>query len=238
MSGSNSSAPSVSIPVFETEGDPLALTVHSQPLPVSVAAGPQTRAGRLRMLLVMAICAAPVLASYFTFYVVKPHGHAYSDLITPTRDLPADLPLTDLQGQGVRPESLKGQWLLTLVQPGACDSECDRMLFMQRQLREMLGKERDKVDKVWLVPDDQPLSAALMKAVSDAPAVTVLRVPPQRLQAWLQPAPGHRLGEHLFLIDPMGRWMMRTPAHADPMAVKKDLERLLRASASWDQPGR
>lgn len=234
MSGSNSFVPSAST----VEGDPVALTVHSQPSPVAVAAGPRTRAGRLRMLLVMAICAAPVVASYFTFYVIKPHGHAYSDLITPTRDIPADLSLTDLKGQPVRAESLKGQWLLTLVQPGACDLACDHMLFMQRQLREMLGKERDKVDKVWLIPDDQPLPAGLAKAVNDAPAVTVLRVPAQQLQAWLQAAPGHQLNEHLFLIDPMGRWMMRTPAQPDPIAVKKDLERLLRASASWDQPGR
>jgi hypothetical protein len=30
------------------------------------------------------------------------------------------------------------------------------MLFEQRQLREMLGRERDRVDNLWLVPDDAP----------------------------------------------------------------------------------
>jgi hypothetical protein len=39
----------------------------------------------------------------------------------------------------------------------------------------------------------------------------------------------------------MGNWMMRFPAGLDIQSAakaKRDLDRLLRASASWDQPGR
>jgi hypothetical protein len=39
----------------------------------------------------------------------------------------------------------------------------------------------------------------------------------------------------------MGNWMMRMPAHMDvekASKVKRDLERLLRASNSWDNAGR
>jgi hypothetical protein len=36
----------------------------------------------------------------------------------------------------------------------------------------------------------------------------------------------------------MGGWMMLAPADLDPMKFKRDLERLLRASASWDRAGR
>jgi hypothetical protein len=36
----------------------------------------------------------------------------------------------------------------------------------------------------------------------------------------------------------MGMWMMRMPPAPEPARVKRDLERLLRASASWDQAGR
>jgi len=39
-------------------------------------------------------------------------------------------------------------------------------------------------------------------------------------------------------VDPMGEWMMRFPAQPEPARVKRDLERLLRASSFWDQPGR
>ena len=54
----------------------LGLTVYDLPDPVQVAeveAG-RTVSGRLRMLLVMLVCAAPVVASYLTYYVIRPQG--------------------------------------------------------------------------------------------------------------------------------------------------------------------
>ena len=53
-----------------------------------------------------------------------------------------------------------------------------------------------------------------------------------------QDNPLFKLAEHLYVVDPMGRWMMRVPGEPDPARLKRDIERLLRASASWDRPGR
>lgn len=212
--------------------DALSMTVHSLPSSGS------PRRSLLQMWLVIAVCAAPVIASYYSFYVLKPHGSAYSELIQPAVELPAELPLRDLQGRPVAASSLKGQWLLITVQDGACDTACERMLFMQRQLRDMLGKERDKLDKLWLIPDDAPLRPELLKALDQGVAPTLLRVPREALQGWLKPETGHAYGEHLFLVDPLGRWMMRSPAAPDPSRFKKDLDRLIKANAGWDRPGR
>jgi hypothetical protein len=74
----------------------------------------------------------------------------------------------------------------------------------------------------------------------------VLRVDPLQLGQWLVAAPASQLPDHRYLVDPLGNWMMRFPAafktgELDTSAaknIKRDLERLLRASASWDQPGR
>lgn len=215
------------------------MTVHSMPDPEAAAAQQRTRAGRLRMLLVIAACAAPVIASYFSFYVLKLRGDAYSDLITPTVEIPAALSLQDLDGKPVAPEALKGQWLLTLVQDTACTAECEGRLYMQRQLREMLGKERDKVDKLLLLPDGEAMRPELRQVLTQQGVpVTVLRAPREQIEAWLKPASGHSLDEHLYVIDPMGRWMMRTPVQPDPAKLKRDLDRLLRASSSWDRAGR
>lgn len=221
--------------------DPVSMTVHEQPSSQdlqALVARERTRGGRVRMLLIMAFCAAPVIASYFTFYVIQPKGRAYSELIVPTVDLPLNLPLQTLDGSAVDAATLKGHWLLVAVQGGACDATCDRQLFMQRQLQAMLGKERDRVNKIWLIPDVEPVPASVMQALSQGAATTVLRVPRPALEAWLAPAGGHALNEHLYLVDPMGNWMLRTPVQADPAKVKRDLDRLLRASASWDRPER
>ncbi|HET9643311.1 MAG TPA: hypothetical protein VFP68_08125 [Burkholderiaceae bacterium] len=198
----------------------------------------RTRAGRWKMLAVLAVCAAPVVASYFTYFVIRPQGrNNYAALIQPTRGIPLRLPLVDLDGRPVDPASLKGQWLLVSVGSGSCDAACDRRLFLQRQLREMLGKDRDRVDKVWLVIDDKPIAPGLREALAKPPTI-VLRVPRGALAGWVQPEVGHALEEHLYLVDPMGEWMMRAPADPDPKKLYRDLDRLMRASAGWDRPGR
>lgn len=198
----------------------------------------RTRAGRWQMLLLALVCAAPVAASYFSYYVVRPQGHTnFGALIEPQRPLPA-LTATNLQGQSVPLASLKGQWLLISVAGGACDAECESNLYLQRQVREGLGKEKDRVDWVWLVDDAKPVRAALQPALHEA---VVLRLPAAELAQWLQPAAGHGLNEHLYVVDPMGHWMMRFPADLDKAGAgkaRRDLERLLRASAGWNQPGR
>lgn len=234
MSGSNTSAPGSAASTPE----PLSFTVHSQPDPRALGA-PQQRAGRLKMLMVLAICAAPVIASYFTFYVVKPQGSAYGELISPTVEVPSDLPLTDLQGRPVAADSLRGQWLLVAVQPAACDAACEQQLFVQRQLREMLGKERARVDKIWLIPDSgTPRAEVLAAVMQKGVEATVLRVPQDRLAAWLKPAAGKALTDHFYVVDPLGRWMLRAPAAPDPKKFQGDLSKLLKASAGWDNPGR
>jgi cytochrome oxidase Cu insertion factor (SCO1/SenC/PrrC family) len=228
----------------EPSPQPLTLTVHSLQPPdlgdPAAAARRRTSSGRLRMLLVLAVCAAPVVASYLAYYVFKPQGRAnYGALIDPPREWPPALPLSTLDGAAVAPETLLGQWLLVAAGPAACDAACERRLFTQRQLREMLGRERDRLDKVWLVTDAAPLRPELRRALEAPPApVTVLRVPAAALARWLEAEAGQALDAHLYLVDPRGRWVMRMPAEPDPGRVRRDLDRLLRASSSWDRAGR
>jgi hypothetical protein len=214
------------------------MTVHSMPAAALQDGGARTRSGRIKMLLVLLACAAPVLASYFMYFVVRPDARSnYGTLILPTRAMPA-LPMQTLDGKPLAASVLKGQWLLIAVGPAECPEGCQKRLFMQRQLREMLGRERDRIDKLWLISDDAAVSPALRAALDDEPALTVLRVPREALAAWLAPAAGAGLDEHLYLVDPMGEWMMRFPVPADPARIKRDLDRLLRAASSWDRAGR
>lgn len=225
--------------LLEAQDQPLGLTVHAMPmLDRSGARSPNTAAGRWKMLAVLLVCAAPVIASYFTYYVIRPEGRRnFGELIDPQRPLPT-LATQALDGQAGELTALKGQWLLLSVAGGACDAHCEKNLYFQRQLREALGKEKDRVDRVWLINDEAAIPEALRPALASS---TVLRVSPAALAQWLEPAAGQRLQDHLYLVDPLGNWMMRFPADldaADAAKAKRDLERLLRASSSWDQAGR
>jgi hypothetical protein len=200
----------------------------------------RTRRGRLQMLLVLAACAAPVVAAYVAYFGWHPQARTnYAELITPARAMPDDLPLADLRGEPVRARALQGQWLLVVVSGGNCDATCERHLWIQRQLREALGRDAERVDKVWLIDDRREPSPAAMAGVeSGGRPATVLRVPASALARWLQPAPGQALEDHVYIVDPHGDWMMRTPIHPDPARMKRDLDKLLRASEGWDRPGR
>jgi hypothetical protein len=234
MSGSNSSA---------RDAEPLGLTVHSLATPDlsdgAQATAQRTRVGRLKMLLVLLVCAAPVIASYFTYFVIRPEGRTnYGELILPTRSLPPALSLQTLDGQPVDAVTLHKQWLLVVVSPSSCNPACETQLYMQRQMREMLGREKDRLDKLWLVTDGEAPAPALVSALQAGEPVTILRARRDEVAAWLQPAAGQALESHLYLVDPMGDWMMRFPPTPEPARVKRDLEKLLRASSSWDEAGR
>ena len=195
--------------------------------------------GRWQLLGLLLVCATPVIASYFTYYVIRPEGRRnFGELMQPLRPMPADLAVQTLDGQQRKLGELRDQWLLVSVGGAACDADCRNNLYLQRQLREAMGREKERLDWLWLVTDDAALPADIAPALDQA---TVLRVDGVALAKWLAPQAGHALSEHLYVIDPQGQWMMRFPARMDGAGAgqaRRDLERLLRASSSWDQPGR
>ena len=229
----------------------MSFAVHSMPSPETAGRDVRrTARGRLQMLAVLLVCAAPVVASYLAYFVVRPQGRTnYGEFVQPPRPLSDALALRDLAGKPVDTASLRGQWLLVVVGDGACDALCERQLVLQRQLYDTLGAERDRVDKVWIVDDAGAPRADTLRAVRAGDsggqpagnaigATTVLRADRAALDAWLQPTAGQPIGAHLYIVDPRGDFMMRAPVSPEPAKLKRDMDRLLRASASWDPAGR
>jgi hypothetical protein len=143
--------------------------------------------------------------------------------------------------------SLRGQWLVMSVAHAGCDATCESTLFLQRQLRAGLGKDKERVDWVWLIDDDAPVPAAMLPRLEGS---TTLRISAQSAAQWLGDGAAGPLYGSVYLVDPLGNYMMRFPTldlQADSTQeakllhakkVKRDVERLLRASASWDKTGR
>ena len=184
---------------------------------------------RWKLFLVMAICAAPMIASYFTYYVIKPQSRTnYGTLLDP-RQYP--LPLLNsskLDGTPARLQDYQGKWIMLQVAGGDCDADCKSRLFTMRQLRLMQGKEMERIELVWLITDAQPLETMIMREYD---ATDMLRVDARRLQAWLPVDAGTSAADHIYLIDPLGNLMMRFPKNADPNKMKNDIAKLLLASS-------
>lgn len=187
-------------------------------------------AGRWKLLAVLAVCAAPMIASYFTYYVIKPTGkNNYGTIIDPRQYPTPELNMTNEEGaKPVALSELRGKWLMVQIDGGSCVETCQRKLLEMRQLRLAQGKAMDRIERVWLITDTQAINAQIKPGIA---GTYQLRTDRAALEKWLPTDNGSQIQDHIYVIDPLGNLMMRFPKDADPNKVKKDLGKLLKASA-------
>lgn len=193
-----------------------------------------TKRGRIQMILLLLVCAAPVIVSYFTFYVIKPSGGKTNigELVYPVQPAPIEL---------LGP-SLQGQWTMLIARSSAeCkvgQDACVSLLYLMRQVRIAMGRESQRVQLVWLVTDEGPIDPELEKAYDkEVAGFTFMRLPKdakqrEQIKQWLD-ADG--AGTAIHLLDPRADRMMRFKTDQgvpDFKKVSKDLEKLLKWNAT------
>ena len=212
--------------------------VYSLPDPSQAQTEISAPSGRGKLLIVVLLCVLPMLVSFLAYRYVRLGGHATGgELIHPAQPMP-EISLPGKDGKPILLNSLKGQWLLVGVGDTACVDDCAQRVFLQRQLRETLGKDRDRVDRVLVAQGAGELAAPLRAQSGD---LVILQDDAGQLMPWLNVPPGQSAKDYQFLVDPLGNLMMRFPAKFDSAGaakIRRDLERLLRASVAWDGPGR
>jgi len=195
-----------------------------------------TKRGRIQMILLLLVCAAPVIASYFTFYVIKPQGGKTNigRLVSPVQPMP----LTGLDAQ------IQGKWTLLLARPASeCkvgNDACVSLLYLMRQVRIAMGKESQRLQLIWLVTDGEAINPELQKAYDkEVAGFTFIRLPKdqaqkEKLLQWLKLDDAEAA---IHLVDPRGDRMMRfatKPETPDFKKVSKDIEKLLK----WNPTGK
>ena len=176
--------------------------------------------GRRTLLLITAVAIAPVLVSYAIYYFFPRDAAINYGTLLPAATAPA-IEGTAADGAPFRLGDVKGRWVLVSASDGACDSACERTLHATRQARTMQGKEQDRIVRVWLYAGNAPPPREL---VAQHPGLVVVRVP----AASLAELPG--ADRRVWLVDPLGNFVLAYPADPDIKGVAKDLARLLRAS--------
>jgi len=190
--------------------------------------------GRWKLLAVLLVCAAPLIGSYFTYYVIKPTSRTnYGELLDPRQYPIPPLGITMLDGKPTGLDAYKGKWIMLQVGTSDCQQACRDKLTAMRQQRLMQGKEADRLERVWLATDAQPLDTMLLREFD---GVHMLRVQADALAKWLPVEPGSQASDYMYLIDPLGNLMMRFPKDFNQDVeqrnkVKKDIGKLLKASA-------
>src|SRR5215467_1066134 len=184
----------------------------------------QRRRGRRIALVILAFCAAPTVAAWLAYFVWPPQARTnYGKLVEP-RAL-SDPELRRPDGTSFHLSQLRGKWVLLQVDSAACGEGCRKKLVYMRQTRLALGKDADRVERVWLIDDAAAPDSAVLR---EHEGLTVARASTTPLLADLR---GRENAEaHIFLVDPRGNLMLRFPGDPDGRKMLRDLSQLLRAS--------
>ena len=182
-----------------------------------------TTSARNKRLLVLlaAIALAPVLLSYAAYYFWPRDARVNYGTLLATRAL-APIQGTRLDGTPFASADVAGRWLVVYAAPGACPADCAAALYASRQARTIQNAERERVARLWLVTDATRPAEAL---VAEHPDLAIVVVHPGIL---VQLPQG---GDAIYLVDPLGNFVLAWPSKPDIKAMAKDLGRLLRASS-------
>lgn len=193
---------------------------------------PDRKKTRRMLLLLGAISLAPIAGSLLLYYFWKPQSFTnYGELIAVAPLAGLTIPARD--DKPFRIDELRGNWVLLMADSGNCDDYCQSKLYVMRQIRLTQGKDRERIERVWLIPDGvRPPPAIEVEYQGTRPILLVTGDFLARLPASGSPR------DHIYVIDPFGNLMMRFPRNVDPQRMKNDINKLMKISGGWIQTGK
>jgi len=184
----------------------------------------KTKKGRVQLLLVAAVFLGPLALAtwlYFGGQALTPEGRTNNGtLLEPIINLTDVLPGSPLH------VPTDGHWSLIYVNSAACDEACEYSLYTLRQSRLMLGKEMDRLLRVFLHGDTAPDTVLLadehqgLITLQDSDLGDLLE---NKKPTDLEPG-GY------FLVDPLGNLVLYFRPDIEPSAMVEDIKHLLELS--------
>jgi len=179
--------------------------------------------GRSQLLLVAAVFLGPLLAAAWLYYgsSLRPAGGSNAGtLLEPVVNVADEVPDSTLL------DRVPGRWVLLYAGSGACEQDCRDALYRSRQSRLMLGREMDRVARVFLQSDSAPDTV-----VAGEQQDGLITMSDTGLAALLErKRPGNVASGGLYLFDPLGNLVMYFPPDLDPREMVGDIKHLLRLS--------
>ncbi len=181
-------------------------------------------AGRVQLFLISLVFFGPLILAawlYFSGEGFRPEGKTnHGQLLEPLINISEALPDASIN------QHIGDHWLLVYSNLGICDEACEYSLLTLRQSRLMLGKEMDRVQRVFLhgesLPDTVWLADQHAGLISQSDSSLSGLLEEQR--------PAELAAGGYFLIDPLGNLVMYFRPDLDPKEMVEDIERLLELS--------
>lgn len=183
----------------------------------------KTTWARAQMLLIATVFLGPLAVATWMYYsgALLPEGRTnHGALLEPVLNVAEEVPGSEVATLG------DGYWVLIYSNSGECADDCRHALYTLRQSRLMLGKEMERLKRVFLhgvsTPDTVFLAdehAGLVSLRDDGLVSLLNNKKPETLSA----------GGY-FLMDPLGNLVMYFEPETDPSDMVEDLKRLLKLS--------
>lgn len=182
--------------------------------------------GRLQFLALLAAFLLPIAIVGGMYWMNwNPGGAGYGTLIKPPRELALEaMPTHD--GKPFKPEDWRDKWHLVYISAGTCSGQCEKDLYEMRQIHASLAKEIERLQRVWLVKGE--MSATDLQTMQQKyPDLVILPAADTLAQQFT--AAG-QADDRFYLVDPLGKLMMRYPKDAEAKGIRNDVLKLLRYS--------
>lgn len=189
---------------------------------------------RLMLVLLAAVFIVPILIAWIMYQNLDSWWSGttanHGELITPARPIP-DTQLHNAKGEPFESDFLKHKWTLIIFSPEECDPTCRENLYKTRQIRILLKRDQVRVQRLYITSEALP--QAVYKELKEAHSdLLVARVPENSMaEVTTLFEPDHKsTGGSIYLVDPLGNYMMRYPPEASPKMMLQDMKRLLEVS--------
>lgn len=185
------------------------------------------------LLILFAITFLPLAAATLLYLFApdwRPWGTSNNGtLIMPPRPLSAE-GLTALEGEPVDASLLTGKWTFVYIGSPDCDTECRGQLYEMRQARLALGRNADRVQRLYVYPHAEGTPTDLARLVKENPGLHFTRSAPGWVDMFEVDERDPAEAGRLYVVDPLGNLMMRYEPELDASMLLEDMKRLLKAS--------
>lgn len=185
---------------------------------------PRRKSARVQLLLIAAVFFGPLLIAawlYYGGYFAESLGRSnHGALLEPIVSLGDELPASPLHAHN------EGHWLLLYANERACGDDCRNALYTTRQSRKMLGKEMDRVRRVFLHGTTPPDTVFLAAEHPD-----LITIEDASLRGLLEnKRPPELAAGGYYVVDPLGNLVLYFRPDIEPSAMVDDIKRLLKLS--------
>jgi hypothetical protein len=158
----------------------------------------------------------------------KPTGDSYGKLVKPPHTITNSSQLRDDAGKAIPALLWRDKWSMVYISDG-CAVDCQSKLHDMRQLHASLYKDVIRVQRVWVTT-----TSDVSQIKKNYPDMVIINQPNEDLHQLIRQ---FQLGNEqveksnqLYLVDPLGFYMMQYAADTPLANVRKDVVKLLKSS--------